>query len=220
MSPRTARAKIDANRDKQRAFAALSARERLARAIGPQAFYATAEKSGVDILFVRPDLVALTKHKDWPQPLTGMARTLVYEGDRTLRVPEKLDQYLELQHRIIVELARVEPAALLEANAADDAEFAERLAAWNEGDKKGKAPVPTHIHRDNALQSLDTETLKPLFVLPGGEPDEDQLVLLIPGDNQTPSLGENSVRLTIQDLLVLTGAVLSNQAGSLARFRD
>jgi len=204
---------------KQKAAARLSSRERLAQAIGPQAYYAFAPNSDVELLFVRPDLVSLTKHKDWPQPLTAMARTLVYEGDKTLRVPEKLDQYLELQHRIIVELARVEPPELLAAKDADDADYEAKIAAWAEGGKVGTMPQRGTQHRDAALRGLVVDNLKPLFVVPGEEPDEDQLVLLVPGDGLAPSPAESSIRLTIQDLLVLTGAALTNQAGSMSRFR-
>ena len=203
----------------QKAAARLTSRERLARAIGPQVFYARAPQTGEDLLFVRPDLVALTKHKEWPQPLTAMARTLIYEGDRTLREIDKLDRYLELQHLIIVELARVEPQELVEAREADSLEYEGLVAAWEASDKKGKRPEDPRRSQLAVMRELDVDALKPLFVMPGQEPDDDQLVLLVPGDNLPVSSDRAAIRFTIQDMLSLTGEVLTNQAGTLARFR-
>lgn len=218
MSPRAASAKTTANRAKQ-AAAVLTSRERLARAVGPQVFYARAPQAGEELLFVRPDLVSLTKHKEWPQPLTAMARTLIYEGDRTLREIDKLDRYLELQHLIIVELARVEPQELIEAREADRLAHEGQVAAWEASDKKGKRPEDSRTGTMAVMRALETEALKPLFVMPGQEPDDDQLVLLVPGDDLPVSSGGAAIRFTIQDMLALTGEVVTNQAGALARFR-
>lgn len=219
MSPRAARAKVADNRANQVHAAVLSSRERLARAVGPQVFYARAPQTGEDLLFVRPDLVALTKHKEWPQPLTAMARTLIYEGDRTLRETDKLERYLELQHLIIVELARVEPQELIAAREADRLEHEGLVAAWEASDKKGKRPEDSRRSQLAVMRELDVTALKPLFVMPGQEPDDDQLVLLVPGDNLPVSSDGAAVRFTIQDMLALTAEVLTNQAGTLARFR-
>ncbi len=233
MSPRPARVKIGENRDKQRQLAATNNLDRLARSIGPQVAYVVAPYCGEQILVQRPDLTALTTHKDWPQPLTSMARTLITEGDTTLKSPEKIDDYLDLQYRVVVKLARIEPEELATARAQDEAEFEDAQEAWNAehkaaleaGDQEAagalqsRRPLPKNAHRDEALMAIDVADLRPLFVTPGEAPDEDQLVLLRPGDGAVASGKDGTFRFTINDLYALMGQIMTVQAGGLITFR-
>lgn len=218
---------------KQKAAARLSSRERLARTLGPQLAYVTAPYSGETILVQRPDIVALATNKDWPQPLTAAARTLISEGDGALKTPDKIATYMDLQHRAIVLLARVEPAELVEARALDEEATEAAKAAWEAEHKAAleakddaavaaltvKAPTPTTEHRDAVLATLDPDDLKPLFVLPGQEPDDDQLVLLRPGDGRVPDIADGEFKFHMNDLYSLMGQLLTFQAGGLLTFR-
>lgn len=233
MSPRASNAKIAANRAKQQTVARLTSRERLARTMGPRMTYITAPYSGETVLVVRPDIVSLATNKDWPQPLTAAARTLISEGDTSLKAPDRISTYMDLQHRVIVSLARVEPPELVEARALDEEAFnatkaeweAEHQAALASGDESGvnattaKTPTATTEHRDAVLQGLDPDDLKPLFVMPGQEPDDDQLILLRPGDGESPDGAKGEFRFNMNDLYSLMGQVMTFQAGGLIMFR-
>lgn len=233
MSPRAATAKVAANRAKQQRFEAISSRDRLARSIGPQAAYVVAPYCGEQILIQRPDLTAFTRHKDWPQPLTSMARTLITEGDTTLKAPERIDNYLDLQYRVIVELARIEPEELAAARARDEAEFKAAQEAWDAeqaaalaakdqeaaGALQATRPLMKNTHRDEVLAQVDASSLRPLFVTPEDSPDEDQLILLRPGDGEVASAEQGTFRFTINDLYSLIGQVMTVQAGGLITFR-
>lgn len=218
---------------KQKAAARLSSRERLARTLGPQLAYVTAPYSGETILVQRPDIVALATNKDWPQPLTAAARTLISEGDAALKSPDKIATYMDLQHRAIVLLARVEPPELVEARALDEDAFEAAKAAWEvehkaaleSGDEvaanalNSRIPKLASDHRDAVLATLDPDDLKPLFVLPGQEPDDDQLVLLRPGDGRVPDIADGEFKFHMNDLYSLMGQLLTFQAGGLLTFR-
>ena len=233
MSPRASNAKIAANRTKQQTAERLTSRERLARTMGPRMTYITAPYSGETILVVPPDIVSLATNKNWPQPLTAAARTLISEGDVTLKAPERIGTYLELQHRVIVALARVEPPELVEARALDEEAFnaakaeweAEHQAALAAGDEAAvnestaKTPAAKTEHRDAVLKTLDPDDLRPLFVLPGETPDEDQLILLRPGDGQSPDEAQGEFRFHMHDLYSLMGQLMTFQAGGLIMFR-
>ncbi len=233
MTTRKAALKLSDASAAQKAVARLSSRERLARTIGPQLTYITAPYSGEVILVKRPDIVSLATNKDWPQPLTAAARTLITEGDAALKTPERIEKYLDLQHRVIVALARVETPEMVEARALDEEESAAATAAWeaahkaaleakDEGalsDLTSRAPSPTTAHRDAALEGVDPDDLKPLFVMPGQEPDDDQLVLLRPGDGETPNLARGEFKFHMNDLYSLMGQLMTFQAGGLIMFR-
>lgn len=233
MSPRAANAKIADNRAKQQHVARLTSRERLARTMGPQVTYITAPYSGETILAVRPDIVSLATNKDWPQPLTAAARTLISDGDTALKTPDRIGTYMDLQHRVIVSLARVEPAELVEARALDEEAYnaakaeweAEHQAALASGDdaalnaSTAKTPKASTEHRDALLSTLDPDDLKPLFVMPGQEPDDDQLILLRPGDGQSPDAAKGEFRFHMNDLYALMGQLMTLQAGGLIMFR-
>lgn len=233
MSPRAARAKVADNRAKQLTVARLSSRERLARTMGPRMTYITAPYSGETILVVRPDIVSLATNKDWPQPLTAAARTLISEGDTSLKAPDRISTYLELQHRVIVALARIEPPELVEARALDEEDFNAAKAEWESehqaalaaGDEAAvnattaKSPTAKTEHRDAVLLGLDPDDLKPLFVMPGQEPDDDQLILLRPGDGESPDEAKGEFRFNMHDLYSLMGQLMTFQAGGLIMFR-
>jgi len=233
MTPRKTALKIADATTKQKAVARLTSRERLARTMGPRMTYITAPYSGETILVVRPDIVSLATNKNWPQPLTAAARTLISEGDVTLKAPERISTYLELQHRVVVALARVEPPELVEARALDEEAFeasraeweAEHKAAMASGDEAAisestaKTPTAKTEHRDAALKGLDPDDLKPLFVMPGETPDEDQLVLLRPGDGESPDEAAGEFRFHMHDLYSLMGQLMTFQAGGLIMFR-
>lgn len=232
-TPRKTALKIADATAKQKAVARLTTRERLARTLGPQMAYVTAPYSGETILVVRPDIVALATNKDWPQPLTAAARTLITEGDAALKTPERIEKYLDLQHRAIVALARVEPPELIEARALDEEAWEADKAEWDRSHRAALAakdeatlsaltaamPTQKTAHRDAALALVDPDTLKPLFVMPGDEPDDDQLILLRPGDGQSPDAARGEFRFHMNDLYSLMGQLMTIQAGGLLTFR-
>ena len=173
MTPRKTALKIADATAKQKAVARLTSRERLARTIGPQLTYITAPYSGETILVQRPDIVALATNKDWPQPLTAAARTLISEGDAGLKTPDRIANYMDLQHRAIVLLARVEPAELVEARALDEEATEAAKAAWDAEHKAAleakdeaavsaltsKAPAPINPVRGSAGASRNPENM-------------------------------------------------------------
>lgn len=233
MTPRKTALKIADATTKQKAVARLTSRERLARTIGPQLTYITAPYSGETILVQRPDIVALATNKDWPQPLTAAARTLISEGDASLKTPDRIASYMDLQHRAIVLLARVEPAELVEARALDEEATDAAKAAWDAEHKAAleakdeaavnaltsKAPAPITEHRDAVLATLDPDDLKPLFVMPGATPDDEQLILLRPGDGDVPNIADGEFKFHMNDLYSLMGQLMTFQAGGLIMFR-
>lgn len=232
-TPRKTALKLSEATAKQKAAARLTTRERLARTIGPQLTYVTAPYSGETILVQRPDIVALATNKDWPQPLTAAARTLISEGDAALKTADKIATYLDLQHRAIVMLARIEPPELVEARAKDEEAFEAAKAAWETEHQAAlaakdeaavsastaTAPVAKTEHRDAVLATLHPDDLKPLFVMPGTEPDDDQLVLLRPGDGEVPDIAAGEFKFHMNDLYSLMGQLMTFQAGGLLTFR-
>lgn len=232
-TPRKTALKLSEATAKQRAVARLTTRERLARTIGPQLTYVTAPYSGETILVQRPDIVALATNKDWPQPLTAAARTLISEGDAALKSPDRIATYFDLQHRAIVMLARIEPPELVEARALDEEAFEAAKAAWEAEHQvalaakddaavsalTARTPTQKTTHRDAVLATLSPDDLRPLFVMPGTEPDDDQLVLLRPGDGEVPDIARGEFKFHMNDLYSLMGQLMTFQAGGLLTFR-
>lgn len=234
MTTRKTALKLTEATHQQKVIARLTSRERLARTIGPQLTYVTAPYSGETILVQRPDIVALATNKDWPQPLTAAARTLISEGDTALKTPDRIATYLDLQHRAIVMLARIEPPELIEARAVDEEEHEAAKAQWEAEHKKALAtkddaavnaltaqtPTLKTTHRDAVLATLDPDDLRPLFVLPGTEPADDQLIMLRPGDGESPDISRGEFRFHMNDLYSLMGQLMTFQAGGLLMFRS
>lgn len=244
MTTRKTALKIADHSSKQKSVERLSSRERLMRTIGPQVTYVTAKESGESILIRRPDIVALATNKDWPQPLTAAARTLISEGDEKLKTPERIGVYMDLMYRAVLSLALVEPPELVEARAMDDEDYEAAMEIWREERKVAKteapkveaalsaalarleaavdaanAPARQTTHQDAVLAGLDPDGLDPLFVAYGKDAGEDQMVLLAPGDGRTPSAELGEFKFNINDLYSIMGQLMTFQAGGLATFR-
>lgn len=244
MTTRKTALKIADHSAKQKSVERLSSRERLMRTIGPQVTYVTSPLAGEQILVKRPDVTALATNKDWPQPLTAAARTLIAEGDEKLKTPERIATYMELMYRTVLGLALVEPPELIEARALDDEEYEAARAEWEAARKPadkpktqdelgaalarlgevldktgGGAPVRKDTHRDAVLAGLDPDDLSPLFVAYGKDADEDQMVLLAPGDGRVPDNARGEFKFNNNDLYSIMGQLMTFQAGGLATFR-
>lgn len=233
MTTRKAAQKIADHSAQQKVIARLSSRERLMRSIGPQITYVTAPVSGEMLLMRRPDIVALATNKDWPQPLTAAARMLITEGPDSMGTPERIPNYLDLIYRVVLQLACVEPAELIEARAQDEQDYEAAKAAWEAehkaalkaGDEAGvhattaRTPVLESKHTDAALAGVDADSLRPLFVAAGKDADEDQMILLAPGDGLSPNHERGEFKFHMNDLYTVMRQLFVFQAGGLITFR-
>lgn len=217
---------------------------RLLDTIGPDVVQVTAPGAGVKLLVDRPDLAEVARRKHWPQPLTAMVRQIIAEGLQKQTATGSIDRYLDLCFWLVRDAARVDPPELVEAMAADEAEYEESLAAWQaevdaarkelagakEGseeaaaarllieDLKSPRPAPQGTHAGAVLRELDGANLKRLFV--DIEPDEDQLILLPPGDPRRPRVEERTFKFTQGDLFALAPAIMLHQEGGFGMFRQ
>ena len=71
-----------------------------------------------------------------------------------------------------------------------------------------------------ALRAIDADTLKPLFVRPGEDADEDQLILLPPGDSTRPRAKDRTWKFGINDYTQLGAQIMTFQEGGFGIFRD
>ncbi|MCE7938182.1 MAG: hypothetical protein DYG90_06195 [Chloroflexi bacterium CFX6] len=220
----------------------LSSAAALLASIGPDVVQVTAPSAGVKILVDRPDLAEFARRRNLPAPLSAAVRSIIAEGLQKQTQASNIERYLDLCYHLVASCARVDPPELAEAMAADEAEHERLVGLWQaeldaaraalsaaEGTDdetmrrieaeavKAAQPKPVTASVDKVLGEIDASELRPLFV--ERDPDEDQLVLLPPGDPGRPSAEHRVFKFSVSDYFAMGPQIMLHQEGGFGMFR-
>lgn len=220
----------------------LSSAARLLGSIGPNVVQIKARTADVKILVDRPDLAEFAKRRHLPAPLSAAVRSIIAEGLQKQTQASNIERYLELCYHLVRECARVDPPEIEAAMEIDDAEHVRLLALWQEEIDAARAalaaasgtddeaareaeakmvlaarPKEVTTQVDRVFREIDSAELKPLFV--ARDPDEDQLVLLPPGDKGRPSAEHRVFKFSTSDYFDMGPQIMLHQEGGFGYFR-
>lgn len=226
------------NSQRQRTESMLASRARIERRMGPPVVEAPAPKAGLVYLLQRVDMLDLVKHGHWPKPLVAQVNQLIVDGSEGALTAANAEKYCDMCYRVVMACAVVPPdeveelggppprpdspprrppvgatEAQMRAFERDRKAWEKELAAYEEQREEWGEEM------QRTLRAIDPKSLRPLFVEPGEEQGDDQLVLLPPGSPEAPDAAAGEVKLAYQDLMSLTSLVFEYQTGPLLIFR-
>lgn len=220
----------------------LSSAAALLASIGPDVVQITAPTAGVKLLVDRPDLAEFAKRRNLPAPLSAAVRSIIAEGLQKQTQASNIERYLDLCYHLVASCARVDPPELVEAMEADETEHRRLVDLWQAEFDAARAALAAASGTDEeaareagaqavaaarprevtaaverVLAEIDSSTLRPLFV--ERDPDEDQLVLLPPGDPGRPSAEHRVFKFAVSDYFTMGPQIMLHQEGGFGMFR-